>query len=220
MRLGSRLTIALAAFALLAAGPANAAPKIPSSLLCRLSQNPSGPRPRDRARRARHLLGFRRPRSSSTSSSKPLKLKRFAVVPAVAVQLSPALSVMRLSPQPGLLSITEDAPMVSARYSNPQRWPSVSGLAKLWSDVEKARAQPPAIAVVDTGIDATRTDFGGTRHLPGDAHLSSRQLRRRRPRPRHVRRLSSPRLRTGSTRAPLPARRSSRSTSPTTRACL
>ena len=40
MRLGSRLTIVLAAFALLSAGPANAAPKIPSSLLVRLSQNP------------------------------------------------------------------------------------------------------------------------------------------------------------------------------------
>ncbi len=94
------------------------------------------------------------------SSSKPLKLKRLAIVPAVAVQLSWG-DVMRLSAQPGLLSITEDAPMVSAGYSNPQRWPAVSGLAKLWTDVEKAGARPPAIAVVDTGVDATRTDFGG-----------------------------------------------------------
>jgi serine protease AprX len=31
----------------------------------------------------------------------------------------------------------------------------------VWTDVEKAGARPPAIAVVDTGVDATRTDFGG-----------------------------------------------------------
>ncbi len=74
------------------------------------------------------------------SSSKPLKLKKLGAVPAVAVQLT-AADIMRLSLQPGLLSITEDAPMASAGYSNPQRWPLASGLAKLWSDVEKAGAE-------------------------------------------------------------------------------
>jgi serine protease AprX len=51
--------------------------------------------------------------------------------------------------------------MASAGYSNPQRWPSASGLARLWSDVDKAGGKPPAIAVVDTGIDASQADFGG-----------------------------------------------------------
>ena len=160
MRLGSRLTIAIAALALLAAGPANAAPKIPASLSVRMAQNPFAPLP---------VIVLGEPGSSSSSvgdlvtksSSKPLKLKKLGVIPAVAVQLS-ATEIMRLSLQPGLLSITEDAPMVSAGYSNPQRWSAVSGIAKLWPAAEKTGGQkPPAIAVVDTGVDATRADFGG-----------------------------------------------------------
>ena len=159
MRLGSRLIISVAALALLAAGPANAAPKIPASLQVRMAQNPFAPL-------AVIVLG--EPGSSSLSvsdavtksSTKTLKLKKLGAVPAVAVQLT-AADIMRLSLQPGLLSITEDAPMASAGYSNPQRWSAASGLAKLWSDVEKVGAKPPAIAVVDTGVDASRADFGG-----------------------------------------------------------
>ncbi len=159
MRLGSRLIISVAALALLAAGPANAATKIPDSLQVRMAQNPFAPL-------AVIVLG--EPGSSSLSvsdavtksSTKTLKLKKLGAVPAVAVQLT-AADITRLSLQPGLLSITEDAPMASAGYSNPQRWPAASGLAKLWSDVEKVGAKPPAIAVVDTGVDASRADFGG-----------------------------------------------------------
>ena len=159
MRLGSRLTIAIAALALLAAGPANAAPTIPRPLLEKLAKNPFATVPVI-------VLGERGTSSSSVgnsvsaSSSKPLKLKHFGAVPAVAAQLSYG-EVMRLSAKPGLLSITEDAPMASAGYSNSQRWPLASGLGKLWSDVEKAGVRPPAIAVVDTGVDASRADFGG-----------------------------------------------------------
>ena len=43
MRLGGRLTIAIAALTLLAAGPANAAPTIPRPLLERLATNPFAP---------------------------------------------------------------------------------------------------------------------------------------------------------------------------------
>ena len=159
MRLSSRLTIAFAALALLAAGPANAAPTIPRPLLEKLAKNPFVPA-------SVIVLGERGTSSSSVansvsaSSSKTLTQKRFGAVPAVAVQLTWG-EVMRLSAQPGLLSITEDAPMTSAGYSNPQRWPAASGLGKLWSDVEKVGAVPPAIAIVDTGVDASRADFGG-----------------------------------------------------------
>ncbi len=160
MRLGIRLTIAVAALVLLSAGPANAAPTVPASLLVRMAQNPFAPLP---------VIVLGEPGSSSASvgdtvtksSGKPLKLKKLGVVPAVAVQLS-AADIMRLSLQPGLLSITEDAPMVSAGYSNAQPWSAVSGIAKLWADAEKAGARkPPAIAVIDTGVDATRADFAG-----------------------------------------------------------
>jgi len=160
MRLGARLTIAIAALALLAAGPANAAPTIPRPLLEKLAKNPFATVP---------VIVLGQPGSSSTSvgdtvtksSSKPLKLKKLGVIPAVAVQLS-AADITRLSLQPGLLSITEDAPMVSAGYSNPQPWSVVSGIAKLWPDADRLGARkPPAIAVIDTGVDATRADFAG-----------------------------------------------------------
>ena len=99
------------------------------------------------------------------SSSKPLKLKKLGVVPAVAVQLS-AAEIMRLSLQPGLLSITEDAPMVSAGYTNPQPWSVVSGIAKFWPDADKLGVKkPPAIAVIDTGVDATRDRLRRRYHL-------------------------------------------------------
>ena len=162
MRLGSRLIIAIAALALVTAGPANAAPKIPRQLLERLAQNPFAPV---------SVIVLGEPGSSSVSmgeavsksSSKPLKLKHFGAVPAVAVQLS-AAEILRLSLQPGVLSITEDAPMASAvsSYDNPQPWSAVSGLAKLWPDIDTSSVRkPPAIAVIDTGVDATRADFGG-----------------------------------------------------------
>jgi serine protease AprX len=94
------------------------------------------------------------------SSSTPLKVTRFNTVPAVAVQLR-AVDVMRLSLQPNLLSITEDAPMASAGYSNTQRWPLATGLSRLWTQTTIPGLQTPAIAVVDTGVDSTRADFGG-----------------------------------------------------------
>ena len=89
MRLGSRLIIVFAAFALLAAGPANAAPKIPSSLLVRLSQNPLAAVPVIVLGEPGSTADFVRD-AISKSSSKPLKLKKLGVVPAVAVQLSAA----------------------------------------------------------------------------------------------------------------------------------
>ena len=51
--------------------------------------------------------------------------------------------------------------MISAGYSNPQRWPVASGLAKLWSDVDKAGATPPCDRRRRHRRDATRADFGG-----------------------------------------------------------
>ena len=217
MRLGSRLTIAIAALALLAAGPANAATKIPASLQSSYGAEPIRSAPRDRAGRARQLV--RSVGDTVTkSSSKPLKLKNLGAVPAVAFSsLPPTSCAFRL--QPGLLSITEDAPMASAGYSNPQRWSAASGLAKLWSDVEKVGAKPPTIAVVDTGVDAQPGRLRRPRRLSGDAHLAAGELGRRRQWPRHLRRRRSPRALRRSTRAPPRPRRSSRSTSPTTRAC-
>ena len=159
MRLGSRLIVALAALALLAAGPANAAPTIPRPLLERLAANPFAFVPvivqGERGSSSRSVAD-----AVGRSSSRVLRMKRFGAIPAVAVELR-ALDVARLVRQPNLLSITEDAPMASAAYTNPQRWPLASGLGRLWSRASNAGPTTPAIAIVDSGVEATRADFGG-----------------------------------------------------------
>ncbi|HEY3019667.1 MAG TPA: S8 family serine peptidase, partial [Solirubrobacteraceae bacterium] len=43
-------------------------------------------------------------------------------------------------------------------FSSRQQWPYVTGVARFWAADAPA---PPAIAIVDSGIDATRPDFGG-----------------------------------------------------------
>ena len=42
-----------------------------------------------------------------------------------------------------------------------QHWPYVAGVASLLSGSEGQELEPPAIAIVDSGIDAGRADFGG-----------------------------------------------------------
>jgi serine protease AprX len=145
----------LAALTLLAAGPAGAATTIPRPLLDRLAKNPLAPVPVI-------VLGGSgsSSRSVARSSSQTVAQRRFSAIPAVAVQLR-AVDIMRLSLQPNLASITEDSPMASAAYTNTQRWPLASGFARLWPQTSDNGLQTPAIAVVDTGVDSARTDFGG-----------------------------------------------------------
>jgi serine protease AprX len=42
-----------------------------------------------------------------------------------------------------------------------QQWPYVAGVASLLSSPEGQNLEPPTIAIVDSGIDADRADFGG-----------------------------------------------------------
>ena len=49
-------------------------------------------------------------------------------------------------------------------FSNDQRWPYVSGAAKFWRGRQlglRFGAEAPTIAIVDSGVDAGRADFGG-----------------------------------------------------------
>ena len=86
--------------------------------------------------------------------------KRLSLVNGVAVELK-AKWIARLAKIPGLV-ITADAPVQSTGVKfNTQLWPYVSGNAKLWgSDAEPAPDAPP-IAVVDSGLDSSNSDFGG-----------------------------------------------------------
>jgi serine protease AprX len=64
-----------------------------------------------------------------------------------------------------VLALSEPSPVVTAipellpRFK--QHWPYVAGVASLLSSPEGQNLEPPTIAIVDSGIDAERADFGG-----------------------------------------------------------
>ena len=66
-------------------------------------------------------------------------------------------------------------------YSSTQLWPYETGVAAFWPKASSGELQPPTIAIVDSGIDATRADFGNrviqqvsltslTPNSPGDGY--------------------------------------------------
>ena len=83
---------------------------------------------------------------------------RFSAVSGVAAQLT-GRQILRLAQRADIRAITSDAPVVLSGYSSSQRWPYVAGLHNVWN--QPAALNAPAIAIVDSGIQAGRSDFGG-----------------------------------------------------------
>ena len=83
--------------------------------------------------------------------------KRFRSVSGVAAELT-GRQILRLARRPDIRAITSDAPIQLAGYMSYQRWPYVAGFHGVWNTTAAANA--PAIAVVDSGIQAGRSDFG------------------------------------------------------------
>jgi serine protease AprX len=88
--------------------------------------------------------------------------RRLASVDGASADLT-GKQLLKLARMPGIIAITRDAPVrLSGGISNTQQWPFASGVAKGWSDITNGSlGTPPAIAVVDSGIDAARSDFSG-----------------------------------------------------------
>jgi serine protease AprX len=86
--------------------------------------------------------------------------RKLATIDGAAAQLT-GKQLLQLAKQPGITAITRDAPVrMSGGLSSRQQWPFVSGVAKGWPGVTNSMLGPvPTIAVVDSGIDATRSDF-------------------------------------------------------------
>ncbi|HEX5468192.1 MAG TPA: S8 family serine peptidase [Gaiellaceae bacterium] len=85
--------------------------------------------------------------------------REFSSLDGVAANLTGA-QILRLASKKDLSAITVDAPVeLSGSLSNKQRWPFVTGLHKFWAG--SATVPTPTIAFVDSGIDASRADFGG-----------------------------------------------------------
>ena len=92
--------------------------------------------------------------------------RRLSLIGAIAVDL-PAGRLEALAKSPDLI-VTADAPvkLSGVSYSN-QLWPYESGTARLWGTSRNPAPAAPTIAIVDSGIDADRSDFDfGARVLP------------------------------------------------------
>ncbi|HET7572028.1 MAG TPA: S8 family serine peptidase [Gaiellaceae bacterium] len=113
-----------------------------------------------------------------------LGLKRQLASIAGASAAVTGKQLLQLAKLPGIAAITSDDPVrLTGSISSKQQWPFASGVAKGWSGVTNGSLpQLPAIAVVDSGIDASRGDFGGrvidqvtidnssTTNSPGDGY--------------------------------------------------
>jgi serine protease AprX len=87
--------------------------------------------------------------------------RRLGSIDAVAVTIR-ADKLRDLARNPNLV-ITADVPVHTSGYSSNQLWPYESGVAQNWAGPTAPTAGPnaPTIAIVDSGIQADRADFGG-----------------------------------------------------------
>jgi subtilisin family serine protease len=86
--------------------------------------------------------------------------RRFTSIDGVAATLT-GKQILRLAQWRGISAITPDATMQSSGYENAEMWPQTSDLRPLSAPASGPVPQAPTIAIVDSGIDATRTaDFG------------------------------------------------------------
>src|SRR5215218_9835992 len=86
--------------------------------------------------------------------------RQFAVISGASVELTGA-QVLKLAAKSYVDAITPDSrvELAGLSYSNKQKWALVSGVAKFWRGMESGLT-PPAIAIVDSGVQGNRADFG------------------------------------------------------------
>jgi subtilisin family serine protease len=86
--------------------------------------------------------------------------RRFNSIDGVAATLT-GKQILRLSTWRGISAITPDTSLSSSDYENAEMWRQTSDLDALSLPAAGPLPQAPAIAIVDSGIDATKTaDFG------------------------------------------------------------
>jgi serine protease AprX len=87
--------------------------------------------------------------------------KSFTSVNGVSASLTGA-QIVDLAKRPGILAITLDARVqLSAQYTNSQTWVDSAGVSDFYTGQALSSLNVPAIAIVDSGVAAGRTDFGG-----------------------------------------------------------
>ena len=98
--------------------------------------------------------------SAKPGKAKGLK-KSFTSVNGVSAELTGA-QIVDLAKRPGILAITPDSRIrLSAQYTNGQTWVDSAGVSDFYTGQALSSLNVPAIAIVDSGVAAGRTDFGG-----------------------------------------------------------
>ena len=99
-------------------------------------------------------------RAALPASASKLR-RKFSAINGVAATLT-GKQILRLAQWRGISTITPDVTLRSTGYENAEMWRQTSSLEQLSAPTgTDPLPQAPAIAIVDSGIDATRTaDFG------------------------------------------------------------
>ncbi|MEP6910540.1 MAG: S8 family serine peptidase [Actinomycetota bacterium] len=92
----------------------------------------------------------------------------FKFVDSIAVTIK-AKKVLELAKRPGL-TITSDAriKLASVTPTSNQVWPTAESVRPLYPDTDRLKPSTPTIAIVDSGIDKNRADFGNGSRVIGD----------------------------------------------------
>lgn len=91
---------------------------------------------------------------------KGLKKAEYDLIGGISVEIS-GRKLAKLARKGGL-NITENQPvrLSGAAYTTTQLWPVSNGIDRLWGTTDKPAPAAPAIAVIDSGVDATHPSFG------------------------------------------------------------
>jgi serine protease AprX len=95
--------------------------------------------------------------------------RTFSSIDGVAVQLTGA-QILALAADKHVTAITADARVRLSAAATPV-WPFVTGVNRYWASAYSAAAPAATIAIVDSGIDASRPEFAG--RLVANVNLSS-----------------------------------------------
>jgi serine protease AprX len=107
------------------------------------------------------------PKSKILGVANALSKRELNAVHGIALYL-PAKQLAKVAGVPGL-TITPDAPVKVSGYTSTQLWAPNTGIQPLWglnslagTAFDQYALKPPAIAVVDSGVDTSKVaDFGG-----------------------------------------------------------
>ncbi len=106
-------------------------------------------------------------RQAGVPNVKALKLIDAAAVTIPAGRLGDLAAIKGLT-------VTPDAPVKMSAYTSKQLWPYATGLAHAWAGHDApTAAAAPAIAVVDSGVQANRADFGNGAGVLASVNLST-----------------------------------------------